>query len=262
MNLLDRSSLKIKNGIPYFEIPELEKLKWLKHAFLTRRGGVSPPPYDSLNLSEENGDHQENVIRNKSIIAETFQFDPNRLVLLNQVHKDQILLLKNPQEKLFPPIEYDALITNLPDTLLGILSADCLPIFIVDTKKKVISAVHAGRQGTGLRIVVKVLEKMKEEFGCSLKDQWIALGPSIGPCCYEIDEEVFLHQWEPFSTPKTSRKWMLDLAKINISQMKKEGIKEGQIFRIDLCTCCHSDLFFSHRKEGQTGRQLSFIGMR
>lgn len=261
MKGLNRSSLKIKNTLFYFEIPELKKLGWLRHAFLTRRGGVSSPPYDSLNLSDENGDHQENVIKNKSLIGQTFQFDPERLILLNQIHRDQILLLKNPGEKLPSPIEYDALITHLPNTPLGILTADCLPIFMVDIRRKVIAAVHAGRQGTSLHITMKALRKMKEEFGCFSGDLLIALGPSIGPCCYEIDEEVFSPEWTIFSTLKGKGKWMVDLAKINIEQMKNEGIEEEQILRIDLCTHCHPDLFFSYRREGQTGRQLSFIGI-
>jgi hypothetical protein len=102
---------------------------------------------------------------------------------------------------------------------------------------------------------------MEEEFGCTSENLIIAFGPSIGHCCYEIDEKVFQPEWEPFSTLKGSGRWMVDLARINIAQMKKEGIQEEQIFRIDLCTSCHTDLFFSYRKEGRTGRQLSFIGI-
>ncbi|MGB9627751.1 MAG: peptidoglycan editing factor PgeF [Thermodesulfobacteriota bacterium] len=261
MKVLDRSSLKIKNSFFYFEIPELKKLGWLQHAFLTRRGGVSPPPYDSLNLSEENGDLKETVNKNRNLIAKTFQFDPKRLILLNQIHQDRILILKDSLEKLSSPMEYDALITHLPNTFLGILTADCLPIFIIDKEKRVVSAIHAGRQGTSLHILVKTLRKMKEEFGSDLGDLLVALGPSIGPCCYEINEEVFSPEWVPFSTLKGRGKWMVDLAKINIEQMKKEGIEDRQIFKIDLCTYCHQDIFFSYRRERRTGRQLSFIGI-
>ena len=122
-------------------------------------------------------------------------------------------------------------------------------------------AAYVRRQGTGLQIVTKVLIKMEKEFGCSLSDFLIALGPSIGPSCYEIDEKVFLPEWESFSIPRGMGKWMVDLAQINIDQIKREGIKEEQIFWINLCTHCHTDLFFSYRKEGRTGRQLSFIGI-
>jgi len=259
MNILN--ALRTKGGLPYFEIPQIAEIGWIRHGFLTRRGGVSSPPYASLNLSESNGDREESVLKNKQRAAEVFDFDPKRLILLNQIHQDKILLIKEPLSALPPVLEYDAMITDTPNTFLGILTADCLPIFIVDREKKVIAAIHAGRNGTALHITSKVLKRMKEDFGCSSTDFIIALGPSIGPCCYEIDEKVFVPGWDPFSTSKGKGRWMVDLVRINVSQFGKEGIKREQIFRINLCTSCHSDLFFSYRKEVQTGRQLSFIGI-
>jgi YfiH family protein len=261
MNTFDRSSLRTRNDIPYFEIPEMAKIGWIQHGFLTRKGGVSLPPFDSLNLSDDNGDREGHVSQNKNLIATAFRFDPRRLILLDQMHQDKIVLMKKLLSALPFPLEYDALITNVPNRFLGILTADCLPIFVVDLRRKVIAAIHAGRQGTALHITTKVLKKMEEEFSCSSKDLLITMGPSIGPCCYEIDEKVFYSELKPFSASRGGGKWMVDLARINIAQMKKEGIQEEQIYRIDLCTNCHHDLFFSYRKEGRTGRQLSFIGM-
>ncbi len=261
MKISDLSSLKTKNNLPYFESPEIAKLEWVQHAFLTRQGGVSFPPYNSLNVSDKNGDQKEFVSKNENIIVRAFGFETSRLILLDQMHQDQILLLGKPITTLPSILEYDAFITNSPNAFLGILTADCLPIFVVDSKKKVVAAVHAGRQGTTLHITAKVLRKMEEEFDCSSKDLVITLGPSIGPCCYEIDAEVFHPEWEPYSTLRGVGKWMVDLAKINIAQMEREGIKKEQISSINLCTRCHSDLFFSYRKEGRTGRQLSFIGI-
>jgi len=320
MNILDRSSLKKKNGLPYFEIPEMAELGWLRHAFLTRQGGVSVPPYDSLNMSDKNGDREDFISENKSRIATAFRFDSRPLILLDQMQQDQILVLKEPIITLPMPnrdrltlslrgsettealsrakrgnslrlprvkpsqrlrriatlpwvarndkkeitkrfLEYDAVITDASNIFLGILTADCLPIFAIDQKRKVIAAIHAGRHGTSLQMTMKVLKKMKEDFGCSSRDFLVSLGPSIGPCCYEINEEVFHPKWKLFSTPKGLGKWMVDLAQINIAQMKKEGIKEEQISWINLCTRCHGDLFFSYRGEGRTGRQLSFVGI-
>ena len=197
---------------------------------------------------------------NKNLIARAFGFDPNHLVLLDQMQQDQILLLKTPIATLPSPLEYDALITNFTNIYSAILTADCLPIFVVDQKRKVIAAIHAGRNGTALHITAKVLTKMKEEFGCSSRDLLITLVPH-GVCCYEIDEKAFHPEWEPFSTSKGTGKWMMDLARINIAQMKGEGIEDEQISWINLCTHCCSDLFFSYRREGRTGRQLSFIGI-
>jgi len=261
MNTLDRSALKTRNNLPYSEIPDLAGIGWVRHAFLTRQGGTSLPPYDSLNLSDKNGDRKEFVSRNEDLIAKAFDFGSSRLVRLDQVHQDQILLLTKPTPLLPSPLEYDGLITNCPGLFLAILTADCLPIFVADKKKKVIAAIHAGRQGTALHITAKALRKMKEAFGCQSENLLIGIGPSIGPFCYEIDERVFQHEWQPFSASKAAGKWMVDLAKINIAQMKEEGIQKEQISRIDLCTHCHSDLYFSYRKEGRTGRQLSFIGI-
>ena len=260
-NILDRSHLRTEDGLPYFQIPDLARLGWLRHAFLTRRGGVSLPPYDSLNISFANGDREEHVFHNRSRIASTFGFHPDDLILLNQVHQDRILVLRDPFRPLPPRLQYDALVTNVSNTFLGIRTADCLPILVVDPKRKVIAAVHSGRQGTSLHIATKVLEVMHKEFECSAHDLLVALGPGIGSRCYEIDEKVFVSEWKPFSTPKGSGKWDVDLAQMNIHLMKKQRVPGEQIFRINLCTHCHPDLFFSYRREGKTGRQLSFIGM-
>ena len=260
-HMINRSSLRTEDGLPYFQIPELARLEWIRHAFLTRKGGVSLPPYDSLNISLMNGDREEHVLHNRSRIASTFGFNPDDLILLNQMHQDRILVLRDSFRPLPPRLEYDALVTNASNTFLGIRTADCLPILVVDPKRKVIAAVHSGRQGTSLHIAAKVLEVMHKEFGCSAHDLLVALGPGIGFCCYEIAEKVFVSEWEPFATPKGSGKWNVDLAGINIHLMEKQGISEEQIFWINLCTHCHHDLFFSYRREGKTGRQLSFIGM-
>lgn len=261
MKSLNRSDLIRKNEIPYFEIPEIAHLDWVRHAFLTRMGGTSPPPFESLNLGKDGGDSEDHVSRNKSLTASSFGFDPHQLILLHQVHQDRILVLREPDDHLPADLEYDAVITHSPNRFLGIKTADCLPILIIDKAKKVVAGVHAGRQGTAYQITRKVLERMKTEFGCLPGDLWVAVGPSIGLCCYEIDEKVFLQEWKSLSLSKGAGKWMVDLPRINMAQMKMEGIREDQIFWINLCTRCHPDLFFSYRGEGQTGRQLSFIGI-
>lgn len=260
-HILDRSSLRAEDGLPYFQIPEIARLGWVQHAFMTRRGGVSLPPYESLNISFTNGDGEGQVLQNRSRITSTFGFHPKDLILLNQMHQDNILIMKEPLPLLPERLEYDALVTNVSNTFLGIRTADCLPIFLVDPKRKVIAAVHSGRQGTALHIIAKVLKIMDQEFASSARDLWVALGPGIGRCCYEIDEKVFVSEWGPFATHKGNGKWNVDLAGVNINLMERHGISEEHIFWINLCTHCHPDLFFSYRKEGKTGRQLSFIGM-
>jgi len=261
MNTLSRSDFKTKNDLPYFETPDFANLGWVAHGFLTRKGGVSLPPYESLNVSHDNGDRDEQVADNKARIAAAFGFDPGRLVLLNQMHQDGILVLREPFETIEGRLEYDAVITDVPRVFLGIRTADCLPILIADRRKKVIAAVHAGRQGTALGITAKVIRKMMNVFDCRPGDLLAAMGPSIGACCYEIDERVFQPGWERFATSSGRGKWMLDLTRINIDQIGNEGLNPAQISCTRLCTCCRADLFFSYRREGNTGRQLSFIGM-
>jgi copper oxidase (laccase) domain-containing protein len=116
--------LKIKTNLSYFETPEWTKFGWIRYAFLTRQGGISLAPYDSLNLSEKNGDREEFVFQNKKRIASAFGFDLRRLILLDQMQQDQILLLKASINTLASPLEYDALITNSQNIYLGIQTAD------------------------------------------------------------------------------------------------------------------------------------------
>jgi YfiH family protein len=257
---LDRSCLHKENGLAYFQVPEFARLAWVRHAFLTRKGGVSLPPYDSLNIAPHTGDREDCVRENRWRIASAFGFNSDNLILLKQVHRDKALVLKEPIPSLPPLLEYDALITNVPNLVLGIRSADCIPILLLDPRRKTLAAVHAGRKGTGLQIAPKVIKKMGKEFGSSPPDLLAAIGPGIGSCCYEIDEKVFLQAYEPFAIPKGDGRWNLDLFAMNLAQLEAAGVKGENIFRIDLCTQCHHDLFFSYRKEGRTGTQLSFIG--
>ncbi len=261
MVVLTRSDLGVKGGLACFEIPDWVKTGWIRHAFFTRMGGISPTPFRSLNLSTATGDSEKNVSRNAKVVTAAFHLEPKRLVLLHQKHGDRILLLKEPRPSTPRDLAYDAILTDSPGWFLGIKTADCLPILVADRAKKVVAAIHAGRQGTALQIVRKVIRKMGAEFGSVPTDLRVALGPSIGRCCYEIDDRAFSPEWEPFSVSKGDGKWMLDLSAINIDQMKKEGVPEDQITRIDVCTRCHPDLFFSYRGEGTTGRQISFIGI-
>ncbi len=261
-NILDRSHVRTENGLPHFQIPEIAQLGWVKHAFMTRKGGVSLPPYDSLNISPHTGDREDHVWENRSRIASTFHLSVKNLVLLHQVHQDRALVLKDPISSLPPMLDYDALITNVPGLCLGIRSADCIPILLVDPQKKIVAAIHAGRQGTGLQIAPKVLRTLETGFGCAPDDLLAAIGPGVEACCYEIDEHVFMPAFEPYATYKGDGRWDLDLAAMNISQLEGAGVQSQNIFHVNVCTRCHSDLFFSYRREGKTGTQLSFIGMR
>lgn len=262
IRVFGRSDLRMNAGLPFFEASTLTEIPWVRHGFLTRWKRIDTS-FETLSVGSTNGTSFEEILKNRRWIATAFGFRPWRMVMLKQVHRDNILVINEPPWRLTGPLEYDAMITNLSDLMLGIRTADCLPILIADPRRNVIAAIHAGRAGTALQITAKVLKTMKETFGCSPKDLRIAMGPSIGVCCYEIDEKAFRPEWEPFSIPSGEGKWRIDLVGINVAHLEGEGVSLEQIEGADLCTRCHSDLFFSYRKEGHhlMGTQLSFIGM-
>ena len=248
-------------GFPISLFPSFRPSPGSPHAFLTRRGGVSPAPYDSLNLGYRTKDPVENVDANYGRVGRSFGIGLDGLVLLDQVHGDRILVLKSQLPRLTRPLHYDALITDLPGMTLGIRTADCLPALIADPRKKVVAAAHAGRVGTGLKILPRVIEEMERSFGSRSGDLLVALGPAIGPCCYEVDEQVFLPLWRPFSVETGPGRWRIDVPGFNLAQVREAGVPEDRISVVDLCTRCEENLFFSHRRHPRTGRQLSFIGI-
>jgi hypothetical protein len=131
----------------------------------------------------------------------------------------------------------DGLLTNQPNVILAILTADCLPILLIDKKQKAIAAIHAGRNGSMLFIIEAAIKQMEILFGTKSENLIAGIGPGIKKCCYEVD-----------------------LFRANIEQMKKKGVLKENIFSLDLCTSCKKDIFFSYRAEkGKTGRMLGFI---
>ena len=189
--------------------------------------------------------------------------------VLNQVHSDQVFLLKDEQKtpEQVETIKADAIITHLPDIPIGVFTADCVPILIYDPRHRVAAAIHAGRKGTCQRIVNKVIMAMYQEYGCRPEDLVAGLGPGIGGCCYEIDETC-LATFEnkiPFDPPFVQNngkgKFLLDLYAINTREMNISGLFSENIFQSGECTCCSPMNFFSYRREGQTGRILTFIMM-
>ena len=249
------------------ESPIFEDFDSIKHAFTTRLGGTSPPPFDSLNLSVKTGDRAANVKENLKIIEEALVLDKSPR-FLDQVHGDKILLV-NDFDVCKNNRGFDAAITAQPGVPLAIKTADCLSLLLYDPVKAVIGAVHAGWRGTASGIAEKTVAQMAEGFGCNPGDIIAALGPAIGPCCYEVDEIVFQafkkrgHNWGKFSMPAirgTSTRWMLDIRKANFLQLVEKGVKRENISTVPYCTACREDLFFSHRRDGKkTGRQIALI---
>jgi len=258
-----------KNSIPYLQSVILDQCDFLDHVFCTRHGGASREDYKSLNMSFREGDEEFRVLQNWSKLAKSFDIPLERFLVLNQVHGDGILVVGVEGDNFSSQSElsYDAIVTNHPGLAICIKTADCVPVFIVDKAKKVVAAVHAGWKGTALAISAKVIRLMRERYGSQPQDILVAIGPSIGLCCYEVDNataEAFQAQKnkESFLFPKASKsnKWMVDLPEANRRQILDCGIPEANIESSGYCTMCHQDIFFSHRGSGGiTGRQINFM---
>jgi len=275
-------------GIQLLQIPALSKLPWLVHAFSTAPGGISPLANEKvLNLGFTDWDTRENVLENRRRFQTAAGAKDLPLITLKQFHSDVIQLFDGAPSD---PCRGDASITNRPNLLLAIQTADCVPILLVDPKKRAIAAIHAGWRGTLARIAAKTIGKMQMLFGSDPRHLLAAIGPSIGPCCYEVGTEVatqFLSQFadaptyfDEFRTGDEPNpiQWLnmmppghqpppkgvlLGLRKANRSQLLAAGLRPQNIHTIDLCTACHPNLLFSYRKQGPaSGRLMSVIALR
>lgn len=229
----------------------------LQHGFSTRCGGVSPTPWDSLNTSSSVGDSPENVAHNIALLAQDAGFSPAQLCQLHQVHGNQVLVVEKPETS---RPEADAMITDQP-LVLGIRTADCVPILMADGKGRV-AAIHAGWRGTLANIAGKALAVLRERGSASVHLH-IAIGPAIGPCCFEVSADIA----QPFAgiSEKLVRQvdethYKVDLWQANRILLEQEGIPPSHIEILPLCTFCHPNLFFSHRRDqGKMGHQMAFI---
>jgi len=261
---------RTKGAFTYLQSEAISRLDFLTHAFCTRLGGTSPAPFASLNVSVRQGDRPENVHRNREIIAQTFGFTSEQLVLARQIHGDGFHILADHDSlPLYNILEGDGFITDRPGVVLCVKTADCVPVLLADGKKKVVAAIHAGWRGTALGITGKAVRIFRERFTSVPEDLWAAIGPAVGPCCYEVDDKVrreFKDHPEFDKLLKAAAKkgsWMLDLALANRLQLETAGVPVDQIGAAGVCTSCRRDAFFSHRGDGETtGRQLNFIMIR
>jgi len=157
----------------------------------------------------------------------------------------------------------DALITNTPGILLGIKTADCLPMLLVDLRHRAVAAVHAGWRGTAQRIAVAAIRSLEEKYGTKPNELLVALGPAIGPCCFEVGPEVAreLAAFDPM-VGSAGEKCRVDLQAINAKQLERAGVLPQNILRNELCTVCNPDQFWSFRREREgAGRMWSVVGI-
>jgi len=285
-------TVRSASDLQIVESREMAKLDWLAHGFSTRPGGESLlGGMAALNLGFTDWDKRANVTANRAKFAAAIAAKQMPLVTLRQIHSDVIHVAAAPQEEM---PKADALATRTPGLLLGVQTADCVPILLADTRQRVVAAIHAGWRGTLARIAVKALGRMRMEFETRPRDVVAALGPAIGRCCYEVGPEVaqafaaqfpaaadwfdgpfdqLAHGEEPLWLPWLTMmppghvppppRVQLDLRAANHWQLADAGVPESKIAVNDLCTACRTDLLFSYRREGaKTGRMMAVIGMR
>jgi hypothetical protein len=297
------SPTRAKSKVHILPAESLVRIPWLVHGFSTRAGGFSKGyGGHALNLGFTAHDSRAAVIRNRQAFLESLvkgsltkdverrASGPHlRLVTLRQIHSDIIHCVSQvPGE----PLAGDGLITNTPGILLGVLTADCLPVILVDPKHRAIGVFHAGWRGTVKRIVEKGVGEMHRWFGSKPSDLSAAIGPGNRGCCYEVGPEVqsqfesqFSYAKELFRETKerneiherypllflTARapghselpkKIFLDIPEANRQQLLAAGVQAKNISDIGLCTSCRADLFFSHRRDkGVTGRMMAVVGI-
>ena len=255
----------------YITFPLLDATKAVNHAFTTRLGGVSSGMYSEMNMSFSNGDSREAVLENYRRICNAINIDINKAVLSHQTHTNNVRIVKKEDigKGIFKERDYndvDGLITDIPGVALVTQYADCTPLLFCDPVKKVVATSHAGWRGTASEIGRITVEKMQKNFGCDPADIIAAIGPSIGQCCYEVDDPVYRPlskipylKKDKIFIKKHNGKYMLSLWEANREILINAGILPEHIDITDLCTNCHPDVFHSHRFTGGKRGNLAAI---
>ncbi|MBO5167430.1 MAG: peptidoglycan editing factor PgeF [Lachnospiraceae bacterium] len=254
----------------YLTFPAFEETGVVKHLFSTRYGGVSEGIFGTLNLSYTRGDKKEAVDENYRRIAKVLECEVSDIVCSDQTHTTNIRKVTKAdcgkgvvKERDYTDV--DGLVTDEEGIVLATFYADCVPLYFLDPVKKVIGLAHSGWRGTVGRIGAKMIGMMTDEYGCRKEDILAAVGPSICQDCYEVSEDVseqFLKQFgeDVLAEGKEPGKYQLDLWKANEMVFLQAGLLPKQITVTDICTCCNSELLFSHRaSNGQRGNLGAFM---
>lgn len=286
-----------RNKLEILHSEKLAKLPWLIHGFSTRRGGVSRPyGGKALNVGFTEQDSRAAVERNRELFLKHLGASSGRkpwpLVSLRQIHSDLIHRVDGSAAQR-APVAGDGLVTDTPEIIIAVQAADCLPVILVDRKRRAVGVFHAGWRGTVQRIVEKGVGEIRKHFKSDPRDLLAAIGPGVQSCCYEVGEEVrtkfeaqFAYGRSLFREVKESdpvrdkypllfltarapghselpTKLFLDLVEANRRQLLDAGLSAKNIDATAPCTACHTELFFSYRAEkGVTGRMMAAAGIK
>ncbi|MBU9714842.1 peptidoglycan editing factor PgeF [Evansella tamaricis] len=245
--------------------------------FTTKNGGISEKPFTSLNVGLHVNDESSQVLENRQRIGDLLSFTPANWVCGEQIHENRIeeITAEDAGRGVF---DYessitgtDGLYTKEPNILLASFYADCVPLFFLEPKKKLLGVAHAGWKGTVKDIAGEMVRLWQEKEGIHPRDIHAAIGPSIGPCCYVVDDYVIQFVNEVLGksgenlvyNEVDTGQYSLDLKALNRFLMEAAGIQQENIVQSKYCTSCETSLFFSHRRDkGKTGRLMSFIGRK
>ncbi|MGI6669334.1 MAG: peptidoglycan editing factor PgeF [Acetivibrionales bacterium] len=278
-----KSAEKIGNGSTLVTVDGIKRVEFdcldeyrdiLVHCMSTRLGGVSSGECAALNLGFARNDSIENVYENFRLFCKSAGIDINSLVCTRQVHGTRVCIVgEGDRGKGFPGNSdvldgVDGLVTTTPGVTMVTFHADCAPVFLFEPGIKAASLVHSGWRGTLGNIVSEAISIMKNIPGFNANRVMAVIGPSIGCCCFEVDDEVYSLFFKKFKNnafykPTPGGKWKIDLKGIIEHELRLKGIPPENIHNSGICTKCRKDLFFSHRgDEGKTGSLAAFMQIR
>ena len=258
MNILEQT----KNGVPVLYADGIEAAGGAVHGFSTRKGGVSQGIFASLNLGLTRGDDPEHVRENyRRFLSAVGTMDKTTFAMCNQVHGDTVRAITTADVKsdLYGKLHYEAdgMRTAIPGVALVVFSADCIPVLLYDPVRRVIAALHSGWRGTAAGIVTRAVERMEEVYGCGPENFVGAIGPVIGPCCFESHEYVPICMMAAVASPalpfikiKENGKFSVDLKGINAKRLELAGLEPDHIAVCGDCTACMEAKYWSHRRQG------------
>jgi polyphenol oxidase len=258
-------TFRVHNGIRFFTFPSFDRVA-VPHAIFTRQGGVSQPPYASLNFGYSVGDKQDFASENRRRAFACVGRAPESAPDIFQVHSNRVLTAFHREEKSTLP-EADGWVTNSPAFTLFLRFADCVPLLLYDPAHQVIGIAHAGWKGTISQIAARAVEALSQQYGSRPADLLAGIGPSIGPDHYTVGDEVVRAARSTFGEAaeamllRDSNRIRFNLWAANEFTLRSAGVE--QIETANICTACHTEDWFSHRAEhGQTGRFGAMIWLK
>ncbi len=262
------------SGISWLRFPFLESKGPFRALFSCRLGGISPAPFDSLNVGFNVPDDPNFVRENRRLAYEAMGINPAKVASPLQVHGYKISYVQKRDfgsgtwDAFSAFRGYDILASRVPGATLITFYADCAPVYVVDPRLNTIALGHAGWKGTAVRVPRYAVQGIERKYGSIPPDLWGLVGPTIGPCCYQVDSVVregfrrHFGDYDDLFTPDGPDRWKLNLWEANRRALIETGIPEEQVQVAGICTCCRQDLFYSYRGSGgRCGRNMAVLSL-